>query len=1169
DGCLEGDVCLGSVDTTNRLVIGGLTGNDFVPTHVRIGGGANNVVTSIRAQSDIVLGNAEGSTTFAGSDLLRIQSTAGSVSLLGDTVLSGGTAPGLFGGTVQVLGETGIDGAGATIRGENTVGLYTGSGDLTIGSLIAGTVNTLNASQEVVTGGAVDIAGAVTINNLFAVSQTDGIITAGGNLFVNEAQVADGRNIALTALNGDARLNAANPGPLGTAAAIDVVANAGNASIGSATATQRITVAGLLSASADSLTGGSIAVTSEGGDATLLDGTAATDIQVGGNGLTLVGNATAGGDIFIGGNSVSITGNVTATGAAASVFGSSVTIAATQGIRAAGTISAATDIFATSGAGLSSFAALTAGDDINVAAAELAVGSASTTGAFNDSTLGNDGSNITLIASGNLRADTANAFGDLAITANNGAVSGNAFAAGDDLVVNARTVAVNSLGTRGDVAESGYGAVADGSNISVTATGLDLGPPALDVGTALAANDLALTATVGSLQVGGFFAGRDAGLTAAGNAIVIAGGTAGRDIVLAANGFASAGALTAGDDVAVNGAAVLVDSITTNGLFDDSALENDGSNIAVGAVGRIDLTGKVDAFGNLAVASQTAGISGNVLTAGGDVSLSGSTIAVTSATSRGASGTGDILAIATGADAGTPALLLASASAARDLVLQANGGTASGGTVAAGRDISVLGQNASIGSGNAARDLFLTANGLASAGALTAGDDIVANGGTLAIGSALTTGTSSDSAREADGSNITLAADGAIDLTGTIDAFGDLAVTSANGAVTANILTAGDDATVSGTTVSIASITSRGALPESGYGTPDGSNIVITASAADLPVPAISILGASAAQDLIVQATGAGGSITGGTLAAGRNLTANAPGDIAIGGAAGRDILLTAGGQAGGGSFAAGDDIAISGNTIALVSAATTGAFNDAGLEADGSNIRLTATNGVGVTGTVDATNNLTVTSANGAITAVRANPGDAPATFAAGGAVNVTASNGPLTLDRVQAGGDANLRASADLALGEGTAAGDLLLTGGNINLGTASPNGSLVLTATNDIAVTGALASAGRRIILDAGGAIVANALRSINSLTLDSGAGTTTGDLESFGGIVRATAGGDMAVGNVRSAGSIFLTGGGAITAGDIAAGTGPLLSDQSDTDAAPGGLADGFEDVSLGR
>ena len=99
-----------------------------------------------------------------------------------------------------------------------------------------------------------------------------------------------------------------------------------------------------------------------------------------------------------------------------------------------------------------------------------------------------------------------------------------------------------------------------------------------------------------------------------------------------------------------------------------------------------------------------------------------------------------------------------------------------------------------------------------------------------------------------------------------------------------------------------------------------------------------------------------------------------------------------------------------------------------------------------------------------------------------------------------------------------------------------------------------------------------MTARSLRAARSITLAStGGAVSASDITSSGGSARISAAGDIGVGNVTTAGSIFLTGGGAITAGDLDAGVGTLLPGESSgaTDAAPAGIASGFDDSAVQR
>ncbi|MET0373656.1 MAG: hypothetical protein ABW128_05290, partial [Rhizorhabdus sp.] len=503
------------------------------------------------------------------------------------------------------------------------------------------------------------------------------------------------------------------------------------------------------------------------------------------------------------------------------------------------------------------------------------------------------------------------------------------------------------------------GTDASGGTLSAGGNILVSGGTSASLAAGDAGQDVSVTSD-GAANAGTVTAARD--LTVSGAAASIADGTAGRDIGLSAGGLATAGTLIAGDDIAVSGGSVTLDSATTRGTFDDSTAETDGSNILVAATGDIDVTGTVDAFGDLAIASDAGAVTANILTAADDLNVSGLTVGIASATTRGTeieSGYGaspdgnNITIVALGPDQGTPAIIIGDASSAGslsigasdpgasidagtlaantgifvnapgavaidsadsglDLLVTSNGGSLDLGSLAADRDITLsAGTSAAVTGATAGRTIQLSAGTSATAGTLDAGGNIDVGAGTVRIGSATTRGTFSESGY---GSNITVNAADTVEITGTADAFDDLTVTSGTGRVTANVLSAGDDAVVSGNGLAITSVTSRGTSVESGYGsTPDGSNIVLTATGAGtFALPAILVTAADAANDLTLGAGAAGGSIAATSLTAGRDITGSAGDAIAVtSGNAGRDLALTAGGTLGSADLTAGNNIAL------------------------------------------------------------------------------------------------------------------------------------------------------------------------------------------------------------------------------------------------------------------
>ena len=537
---------------------------------------------------------------------------------------------------------------------------------------------------------------------------------------------------------------------------------------------------------------------------------------------------------------------------------------------------------------------------------------------------------------------------------------------------------------------------------------------------------------------------------------------------------------------------------------------------------------------------------GGTLSANRDVTL-------TATTTASASG------IAAGRDAtvsGRTGATLANATAGRDISLSSSAGSASGSNLQAGGDIAVnvagaaslsgsmaggdlgiaAGGSASGTSLTAGRDLSINATGAVSLAGGTAGDDITISGAVVAITSANTTGSFVESGYGADGSNIVVNSRGPIDVTGTANAFDTLRLTSSGGAITANVLTAGNDAIVSGGTLAIASVTSRGTSTESGYGaTPDGSNIRLTASApGTATLPAIRVTTGNAANDLVANATNAAGTIGTGTLTAGRDLSVTAGGAIvagqnsagrdgtfasnggaivATGIVAGRNIAVRALGDVTLGdaiangpvilSTAAGDPAPTSGLvTITAGRAGTTGAYGAAD---------------VTLNGTVSATGHVLVTAGRDVVVGPSAqlrsnnrltlNAGD-DILIRSGAAVSAALAPAPVSLD--SQGGIVSPAA--------------LVLNAGSLALNYTPPAGNVAA-----LIVDGTLASAGRPITLTAG-AIQADG----SALT----AGTLTANVRNApaAGAAQSNDGGQLRTGCLQ--GDLCL---GAVTLTGLTAGT----------------------------
>ena len=741
-----------------------------------------------------------------------------------------------------------------------------------------------------------------------------------------------------------------------------------------------------------------------------------------------------------------------------------------------------------------------AGDDLNiVAGGAVDAETLSTTGLGEDITETGygpgpgDGSNIIVLAAGDVAIKDADAADDITLTSSAAGVTSSGtldagrdltiqaagsadlatIRAGDDIRINAALVSIGAAETDG----FGEDEEEDGSNLIVEATG------SIDIADADVAIDIALTAEQGDVSsTGALLAGRDLAALA-GNEIALTTARAGGDIALLATGdISSSGTLTADFDLAVNGGTIAL------------ADANAGVDIALLADGDISSSG--------------------TLTAGVDLDINGESIA------------------------------LNDASAAGDIALLANGNVSSSGTLTAGVDLDVNGGAIALTDASAGGDLALLADGsISSSGLLSTGGNLDANGGSIAFANAAAVG------------DIALLADGAIVASGLLSAGGDLAVDaggdimlsdaradlqislSGNAVALTGVATAGDSIFVEGASADLGQLTTTNAADgetPSGISVSVGGEATIRSadSAAFIDVAAGSFSGGNliAADFVRVSASseaGASGKIDVEGVVAGSFINLSGSGAVAaasLGSAT--DITVTSGGLANLGTANAGRDLLVDAQSITLENGTA------------GRDVRLLASGAITVT-TAQAGDDFVARSSDGSFTggsivtdglgedlsesgygsgdgsniivdsagAIRLDNG------AAVDLVSLTANDridsaGLITADRLDA------RAASDIALNDVDVTQSLVLStsAGSVSGRDFVSDGDILLDASNAIT----LASA------DAGGGFRAD------GATIDIGSATANGDVD-IDGI------GDVTIGEANAGNDVTIFAGGAAVVG----------------------------------
>jgi len=756
-------------------------------------------------------------------------------------------------------------------------------------------------------------------------------------------------------------------------------------------------------------------------------------------------------------------------------------------------------------------------------------------------------------AGGPIVAHNLTAGRDIAVTSTD-AVTLASIVSGDDIAISGRSVDLQSL----EANTSGYDNEGNGRNITVTTT-----TGALDLTTATAATDITLTTNgAAPITAQGLNAGRSitvhsigngalslttlsattgdinllsdgsgtitATTLQAGNSAYVRGQTdvtlgdvtslyvdfasaagpfvahdltVGRDLNVTSGGDVTLAALLSGDDIAISGRRVDLQSIEANTSGYDN--EGNGRNIAITATsGPLDLTTATASTDITLTANGAAPITAQGLIAGRTITVH-STGAGALALATLSAGTGDINLLADGAGTITATTL----QAGNQVYVRGQAGVSLGDITALYADLAngaapFVVQDVTIG-----RDVGIHSGGAITLAHLTSGDDIDISGASVDLTDLVADVSGYDN--EGNGRNISVATTTGLLKLANATAANRIALTTASDAG----IQAGGLNGVTGI-----AIHSTGAGPL--------ALTTLTASNGD-----ITLTGDS------------GGTITSTSVQAGGTVTLNAHAAASLGDVSAlyatlngtdtiaahsmtirRDLVIATSGAASVGSIAVGDDMAISAQSVDLPSLeANTSGYDN---EGDGRNIAVTTTNGLLSIGQATASTGIRLLtasaggitadalSAGGTIEAHSSNAGPiALRTADAGNAIILTGdSSGPISSTHLTAGNSVQLSANGPASLG--------IVEGLYIALTSASSIAADTMTAGRDIDITA--------------GALTANGFTSGDDITIhadsvDAGAFhvlDTGYDNEGDGRNLRITTSGPLRVGHADAVTDIAL-------------------------------------------
>jgi len=1040
--CVEGNICLGTLDADNFVHIGQASNNDVVQGIIESGTvSANEILVTTRR--DIIMGTDGIATILDASNQFLVESIEGDVDLREASVGSASILVSAVNGSL--LGS-------ASLTSASDIGITVGA-DISAAQIDTGGQLTSIANIGGAFEASYTVPGSINVNTLTQSGNANINIVAGGDINLGRINLPNARSITLTASSGDAFL-----GSNSSASSISVLGNnvGFNDLLSSGIITLNATAGDVVGAGPGNLTAGSTIDLDATGNITfgLLSGPGAATADAGGNISFVTATAesvrfNAGGDIV--GGDIDASNNTLASNVAVLNAGGSIaagTINAIDGIDIDGDgnvdvsslIGGFADILTTGAVDIgnadtlrlealgSSISLGTANITSNAFAASGAMVLTATTGAITitDATTA---SATTLDAATDINIGSLSASGTFDATAGADVALGNT--SGQRVVVDAG----------GDI--TGLSATAPTSTLISNVVNLTSGGT-IDVDTISATGDVNLDAS-GAI-ISDLIQGQFIDLVAAGSATIgsiigtrLDGTTAGIDLgsaTITTNGFAASGFITldatsgaaiVGTANSTNNTAILGASVTLNNgsiggdlTLDATAGDIDGNGtITVG--GGIDLaaTGLVG-FGDLEAQGGTFTVD-----AGSDINFAAATSSnAISMTAGGSINGGDLNAVnALDLDGGN--ITIGNANAANinfnsganilfDSISSPNGVTltASSGTIgvnSTGGDITVSGAGAAI-------NLF--ANNV-DVGALTtnSGDILISAAQNIALGSAATaTGTPT-------AASIGLLAGGNITATGTLGAGEDISIRALGDVALANVST-GDDFIVQ----------ADGAIALAGA----------TSSGAGIDLFALSFDTANAGQ--------AGSIAFASETATGSNILLTSGADISATGTlnASDDIAVTASGTpslanviSGGNSSITGTSVTLNNGTIGgdLTLNATGGDIDGTGTITVGGGIDLDATGNVGFgdleaqggTFTVDAAGNISFNSATSSDDmALNAGGGINGSDIDSAGAVTVE-SGDAISLDSIAGAGDIAIVANnaSDITVGS-------LSGGSNIDVST-----------------------------------------------------------------------------------------------------------------------------------
>ena len=1078
--CVEGNLCLGTLNADNIVHIGQASNNDVIQGIIESGTvSANDILVTIRR--DILMGTDGIATVLDATNQFLAQSTEGNIDLRDASVSSASVLVSAANGSLLGSGSlTSANDIGISVAGDINAATIDTGGQLTTVALVGGGFEASYAVPGNITVATLTQAGGVNVD-----------INAGGDISFGQLNLPANRSITLTAATGDVFL-----GSNSSATSISILGN--DIVFNDLLSSGNIT----LNAAIGDLTGvGPGDLTADGTiDLDATSGSVTAGTINGGGGI----NIASGGDVVVGALLGGFT-DILATSAIDIGSADTLRLEALGGNISLGTANITSNAFAASGA----LVLTTTTGAIGITDATTA--RATTLDAATDITIGN------LAATGALGAIAG---GDILFTT----VAGDSATlnAGGNIVGGDIDASINTLSSNVAVLNAG-GSVTAATINGVDGIDIDSGGDVV-VGALLGGSTDILTA--GLVDVGGVDTLR---LEAQGSSISL--GTAN----IASNANAATGALVL---TATTGAIGITDATTARATTLDAATDisignlsatgalgaTAGGNIALGTASGDSVV--VSAGGNitgLSASAPTNTLSSNIVTltavgainvntinaadnieldAGGAITADSTQGAFIDAVSAGlvtiGSAAGTRLDVTgTGIDIGTADITSNALAASGVINLNGGGGAATIGTANSARDTSITGASARLDQGNIAGNLTLNA---------TAGD--IDGAGTITVGGGIdldATGNVGFGSLDAESGSFTVDAGGNISFT-RASSSADMRL-NAGGGISGSAAAAVSSLTMAaGGLIQLDDATSDEALSVNGAGgiiitNIAGNSVALDAGSADILL------------DVVAGSSTVG--LTGGTItfasAAGGNIAIESAA-VDFGTARGGNVEINSNGTITFNRIDASGNVDIQGGTLVAdaVSAAKTGQGTVLIRAENGIDLRNISGNSITLqasAGLVNVRNNVDVTDllvAEGAAVSIVTQQDMAVSSVANSGDIRLS-SAGNLDVQGAEATGNIIIDAGGSAAITDAFAAAQSAPVNFNGPQNIFSTGGDITITAGNNILLN-SLLNAANDLRITAGGLIDIQANVVGNTIT---------------------TTGSDMNIGSAGSLGQTDLT------------------------------------------